>query len=215
MASTQCWDCGEVSRMLPVPGSGGRMDDEFSRYATFRCTGCGALSAGFFEPDREGWGQTVTRWIPLPGTQQRESFADVPPAVADAAAEAVLCLQAGAPRGAILLARAVIEATAKDKGVTDGSLSQKIDKLHGRGYIRTYLRDGAHEVRYTGNDMAHGDFPIAISDKDAEVLLQLMREMLMEVYQDPARREHLVRSARDARQARATPDDSLVDEPPF
>jgi hypothetical protein len=146
---------------------------------------------------------------------QRESIADVPPSVADAAAEAALCMQAGAPRGAIMLARAVIEATAKDKGVTDGSLSQKIDQLHERGYIRTYLRDGAHEVRYTGNDMAHGDFPATISDKDAEVLVQLMREVLMEVYQDPARRERLVRLARDARQARARPDESPADEPSF
>jgi len=114
-----------------------------------------------------------------------------------------------------MLARAVIEATAKDRGVTNGSLSQKIDKLHERGYIRTYLRDGAHEVRYTGNDMAHGDFPDTISSRDAEVLLQLMGEVLMEVYQDPARRERLVRLAREARQARMTPDASPVDEPPF
>ncbi len=114
-----------------------------------------------------------------------------------------------------MLARAVIEATAKDKGVTDGSLSQKIETLHERGYIRTYLRDGAHEVRYTGNDMAHGDFPIAVSSEDAEVLLELMREVLMEVYQDPARRERLARMARDARQVRTMPDDSSADEPPF
>jgi hypothetical protein len=59
-------------------------------------------------------------------------------------------MQVGALRGAIMLARAVIEATAKDKGVTNGSLSQKIDRLHERGCIRTYLRDGAHEVRYQG-----------------------------------------------------------------
>jgi hypothetical protein len=97
MASTQCWDCGEISRMLPVPGSGGRMDDDFSRYATFRCAGCGALSVGFFEPDHEGFGRTIARWMPLPGTN-RESFADVPPSVADAAAEAVLCMQVGAMR---------------------------------------------------------------------------------------------------------------------
>ena len=200
--------------MLPVPGSGGHMDDDFSRYATFRCAGCGALSVGFFEPDHQGFGGIVARWMPLPGTN-RESFVDVPPSVADAAAEAVLCMQTGALRGAILLARAVIEDTAKDKGVTDGSLSQKIDQLHERGYIRTYLRDGAHEVRYTGNDMAHGDFPAAISRGDADVLLQLMREVLMEVYQDPARRERLVRLARDARQARAMPDDPFTDEPPF
>jgi hypothetical protein len=192
------------------------MDDDFSRYATFRCQDCGALSAGFFEPDNQGFGGTVTRWMPLPGTQpESESFADVPPSVAEAASEALLCVQAGALRGAILLARAVIEATAKDKGIAVGSLSQKIDHLHERGYIRTYLRDGAHEVRYTGNDMAHGDFPAVISRGDADVLLQLMREVLMEVYQDPARRERLARLARDARQAKVIPADPFVDEPPF
>jgi len=202
--------------MLPVPGTGRRMDDDFSRYATFRCQDCGALSVGFFEPDNnDGFGGTSVRWMPLPGASQSETFADVPPSVADAAAEAILCMQAGAPRAAILLARAVIEATAKDRGVTKGSLSQKIDQLHERGHIRTYLRDGAHEVRYTGNDMAHGDFPDAISNADAEVLLQLMREVLMEVYQDQARRERLARMARDARQARSTPEDPFADEPPF
>jgi hypothetical protein len=191
------------------------MDDQFSRYATFRCGGCSALSVGFFEPDPEGVGQTAIRWMPLPGTQGRESFVDVPPSVADAAAEAVLCLQEGAVRGSILLARAVIEATAKDKGVTSGGLAQKIDQLHQRGYIRTYLRDGAHEVRYTGNDMAHGDFPPAVSRKDAEVLLQLMREVLMEVYQDPVRRERLARLAREAREARELLEAGSLDEPPF
>jgi hypothetical protein len=153
--------------------------------------------------------------MPWPGKEQRESFADVPPSVADAAAEAVLCMQAGALRGSILLARAVIEATAKDKGVTNGSLEKKIDQLHERGFIRTYLRDGAHEVRYTGNDMAHGDFPPSISREDAEVLVQLMREVLMEVYQDPVRRERLARLARDARQARKLQDDLPADESPF
>jgi hypothetical protein len=42
-----------------------------------------------------------------------------------------------------------------------------------------------------------------------------MREVLMEVYQDPARRERLVGLARDARQARTIPDDSFYDEPRF
>jgi hypothetical protein len=200
--------------MLAVPGTGGRMDGDFDRYATFRCGGCGALSVGFFERDDEGFGGTTVRWMPLPGTKG-ESFTDVPHPVADAAKEAVLCMEAGGTRGAVLLARAVIEATAKDKGVTTGSLSQKIDQLHDLGYIRTYLHDGAHEVRYTGNDMAHGDFPATISRKDADVLLQLMREVLMEVYQDPARRERLVRLARDAREARTMTDDPWTDEPPF
>jgi hypothetical protein len=214
MALTNCWDCGQYTRMSPVPGSGGRMDDDFSRYATFRCADCGALAVGYFEMDHEK-GQTATRWVPLPGKGERESFEDVPWPVAHAAAEASLCMQAGALRGAILLARAVIEATAKDKGVTKGNLAQKIDQLHERGFIRAYLRDGAHEVRYTGNDMAHGDFPAAVSHADTEVLLQLMREVLMEVYQDPARRERLARMAREAREAREAPDDWDSSDPPF
>lgn len=95
MARTQCWDCGEVSRMLPLPGSGGRMDDEFSRYATFRCGGRGALSVGFFEPDHEGVWPDGHPVGPATGHSAAEAFEDVPVSVADGAAEAVLCMQAG------------------------------------------------------------------------------------------------------------------------
>src|SRR5258708_21446970 len=172
MASTQCWDCGEVARMLPVPGTGGATDD--GRYSTFTCQECGSPSLCFFEPDQECWGQMAARWVPLPGLNSKESFSDVPARVAEAAAEAVLCMHAGARRGAILLARAVIEATAKDKGVTGGNLQQKIERLHAAGLLPEVLRDGAHEVRYTGNDMAHGDFPASITKADADVLLNLM-----------------------------------------
>lgn len=133
MASTQCWDCGEVARMLPVPGTGGGMDDGISRYSTFTCQECGSPSMCYFEPDQDGWGQMRARWVPLPGLDNKESFSNVPPRVAEAAAEAVLCMSAGARRGAILLARAVIEATAKDKGVTGGNLQQKIERLHEAG----------------------------------------------------------------------------------
>ncbi len=51
----------------------------------------GWLSVGFLEPDNEGFGGTAIHWRPVPGTAARESFADVPVAVADAAGEVVIC----------------------------------------------------------------------------------------------------------------------------
>lgn len=107
---------------------------------------------------------------------------------------------------------AVADRTARPRpALTAG----RIDQLHEQGYVRTYLRDGAHEVRFTGNEMAHGDFRATITRADADVLVQLMREVLMEVYQDPGRRERLVHLARHAREARAMADDGFTDEPPW
>jgi hypothetical protein len=63
--------------------------------------------------------------------------------------------------------------------------------------IRAHVRDGAHEVRYLGNDMAHGDFVDSVSTEDSELVLTLMDEVLLEVFQSPAR----VKRRRDARMA--------------
>ena len=55
----------------------------------------------------------------------------MPPEIAAAASEAHRCRDAaGANRAAILLARGVVEATAKDKGITGKNLVQKIDRMH-------------------------------------------------------------------------------------
>jgi hypothetical protein len=93
------------------------------------------------------------------------------------------------------LARSVVEATAKDKGVTTGNLVSKIDQMYESRLIREDVCDGAHELRYVGDDMAHGDFAELISKADAELMLTLMDETLQEVYQSPAR----VRRRREAR----------------
>jgi hypothetical protein len=55
--------------------------------------------------------------------------------VADAAREAYRCRSVGAHRAAVLLARSVVEASAKDRGVTTGGLLAKIDKLFELGLI--------------------------------------------------------------------------------
>ena len=72
-----------------------------------------------------------------------------------------------ANRGAVALARAVVEATAKAKGVTSGTLVRKIDKLAEERLIRLAVADQAHEIRHLGNDVAHGDLADLVSKEDS------------------------------------------------
>jgi len=126
-------------------------------------------------------------WLP-PHARDKE-FEDVPAEIAAAANEAHQCADVGAWRAAVLLARAVIEATAKTKGIATGRLINKIDAMYDARLIRKHIRDGAHEVRHLGNDMAHGDFVDAVTTEDGEFVLTLMGEVLDEVFQSPARVE--------------------------
>jgi uncharacterized protein DUF4145 len=77
----------------------------------------------------------------------------VPAEIASAASEANSCMTVGAFRGAVLLARSVIEATARDKGMTGRDVVTKIDATDPGGRLRR-----AHEIRYLANNAAHRDF---------------------------------------------------------
>jgi hypothetical protein len=116
-----------------------------------------------------------------------KDFPDVPDHIASAADEAFRCRSIDLYRSAILMARSVIEATCKDKGVTKGQLASKIDAMTEQQYIRPFTQEAAHELRYLGNDMAHGDFVDPVDDDDADAVLEVMAEILNEVYQGPAR----------------------------
>lgn len=123
-----------------------------------------------------------------PRTVLGKDFPDIPDHIAAPASEAFECFSIGAHRAAVLLARAVIEASAKDKGVTTGNLNTKIDKLAEQGAIRSLLAEAAHEVRLAGNDMAHGDFATSeITKDDADELLGFMEDFLREMFEIPTR----------------------------
>jgi hypothetical protein len=92
---------------------------------------------------------------------------------------------------AILMARTVVEATAKNKGITTGTLAAKINAMKDAGLIRPAIAEQAHEVRFAGNDMAHGDIEAPVEETDSEELLALMAEVLSEVFQGPARLERI------------------------
>lgn len=134
-------------------------------------------------------------------------FPDVPAEIAAAADEAYRCRSIGAFRAAIILARSVLEAVAKDKGIDKGLISKKIDELAAAQWIRPFTQDAAHELRFLGNDMAHGDFVNAVNDEDCDSVLDVMSEVLNEVYQGPARVARM-RTKRTARKA-ALPEEGV------
>jgi hypothetical protein len=178
--------------------------------AVYKCPECKRLNLAFewFGQDNTG-GSTVSTpdvaeraawhspsW--LPRYQEVREFEHVPGHIALAASEATLCLSVGAYRAVGALTRAVIEATAKDKAAAGKNLEARIDALRHADHIRTHTQEQAHEVRHFGNDMAHGDFADPVSKEEAEEVVELMAEILDEVYQSPARLQQL----KDARLAK-------------
>ena len=155
------------------------------------CDNCGRASLGVtntypsaVSPSASFERATTLTWYPASG--ESPDFNDVPVEIAAAAKEAHAAASINAVMAAILMARTVVEASAKDKGITKGNLFQKIDDMAAASLIRESTREAAHEIRHMGNDMAHGDISDVPSSEDAVEVLALMDEVLNEVYQGPA-----------------------------
>jgi len=95
-------------------------------------------------------------------------------------------------RAVLLLVRSVIEATAKDREITSGSLVSKINELATAEHIRKGTRDMAHALRILGNDMAHGDIDVVPTKEDASDALIIARFVLDDVYVADARRADMM-----------------------
>lgn len=219
MATITCGWCHDRCHMTlhgaikvaDLPRWGG--DDKYIADAAFLCDGCGRMSVATwytsYDPNDSRWRDygrdgspedyETARWSPPVGHQME--FPDVPQEIAEAAVEAWTCQVSGAHRGAVMLARAVVESTAKAKGITSGPLELKIKAMADAGLIRAVVADQAHEIRHLGNSSAHGDLGDSVTKEDAEEVLNLMAEVLNEVWQAPARAQLLA----DARAARVAP----------
>lgn len=195
-----------ATKLFMFPDQGARE----TAHAAYLCPNCyrlnvasefmGGYSDGFEAAPMESansyaWRDHV-QWLPKLG--ETRDFPDVPESIAAAATEATLCLSMGAYRAVGALARAVIEATAKDKTAEGRNLESRIDALAKAGHIRPHTQAQAHEIRHFGNDMAHGDFAEPTTMEEATEVLELMSEVLNEVYQSPAK----LAKVRDARLAK-------------
>ena len=103
----------------------------------------------------------------------------------------ILVCQRGNLMASILMAPTAVEATAKAKGIVDGTLASKINALKCADLIRPAIAELTHEVRFAGNDMAHGDINVVPDETDVEEVLALMAEVLREVFQGPASLERI------------------------
>ena len=133
--------------------------------------------------------EDTLEWWPKKGFAP--SVDDVPPHIAHAAREAYSSATVNNHMAAILMARTVVEATAKEKSIPGSTLAAKINGMRDADLIRPSIAEQAHEVRFMGNDMAHGDIADRPTAVDSEEILALMGEVLSEVFQGPARLERI------------------------
>ena len=214
MASRICWHCERFSHMTqigPVFSDifKGKAVDSFIWFATFTCDACGYATLGMI--DSSSWGRRINSdqaqsvfeieadfedeeepddgdeqiitWIPREPVWKE--YEDVPKDIAAVASEAYSCCSIKAYRSAVLMARTALEATAKNKGITSGSLNEKIKELAEQNIITGQLAQEANEIRLLGNDMAHGDPDIPVSEEDASDILGFLDTVLDYVYQQP------------------------------
>ncbi|MEU9578799.1 DUF4145 domain-containing protein [Streptomyces chilikensis] len=221
MASTVCGWCGDRTHMTmvtdlyqlpeglwPTKGYSATPDRDLPVWmAAFRCPNenCQRLSIGWAPLHRAKMGPTKDlflreqlNWEP---TQiRRPAFPDVPKEIADTASEAHACLSIGAARGAVALARAVVEATAKAKGITMHGIAPKIAAMREQDIISPLTEQTSHQIRKDGNSIAHGDIGEELmSLDDAAAILEFMDALLDEVFQRPAKLTRL--SERGTQQA--------------
>jgi hypothetical protein len=166
----------------------------------YTCPACKAASIALVvtEGDEEEDDSLFLRWIP-DKPPMKEYPDSVPRTIASVAGEAHSSLRVGNVQAAVLMARTTVEATAKAKGITSGNLVAKIDALYAQHLIYEHVRDAAHEVRFAGNDAAHGDLvDDPISSEEAESIIELMDMLLEGVFIAPAK----TASQAAARQAR-------------
>lgn len=200
----QCGWCGRLSSMSPrdfgyCPAADKAPvgpDTDMTTYWVLRCSACGADSVATIladlkyvelangrvrEPRQMLASAPVKDWYPrwVEGTGDLGA----PAHIQAAADEAFKCSSIGADMAAILMARTSLEAAAKDKGITNGNLVEKIKSLADAGHVRPRVADAADGIRRFGNDMAHGDIQVEVTPEDASQVLALLRIVLQDIYQ--------------------------------
>lgn len=195
MPSTTCAYCGRLTHMTHRFSNSYRIQNgTVYLQGAFSCDNCSRLSVAARKQGSDTSIESVGSESQLawqPRAAVSPEFPDVPKHIARAAKEAHESHSISALMAAILMARTVVEATAKEKGITKGTLVAKIDDMQKADLIRKPTAEAAHEIRHFGNDMAHGDIADLPSAEDAAEVLELMDEVLNEVFQGPARTQRI------------------------
>lgn len=199
MASRLCWYCGLEAHMSGA--SQPQYGESFTARA-YTCDSCGMLSFAVYGANLEllpiHFEDRISDCVWYPQRPRVRQHVGVSVNIGEAASEAYRCHQFGAYRAAALMARSVVESIAKDQGITSGNLKAKIDQMVESRILPPFLGEAAHEIRFFGNEMAHGDFIEKVSEEECDDVLSFMETIIETVYEQPLR----LRRVQEARQRR-------------
>lgn len=210
MAAWNCGWCGQFGEMKPTDDWRITPQSSYERfirrhyaafvtlYSLFVCANCDAASMGASEVNRiesdfssvEGrrsfWRQnSPDKWYPV--WIETPDFKGLSEHIEGPVKEAYETNANGFYRASVILARAVIEAVAKEKKADGRDLYHRIEKLFELDLITPLTKSAAHVVRNSGNDMAHGDFDEKVDRELADATLDFMGFVLNDVYVAPAK----------------------------
>ena len=191
MVARNCWHCNAFASQRLLTDAKRTLDEPCQWYAMFSCDHCGYPSIGMIPRDAETEFASNAEacfkrphasitWLPLHAIGKE--YPGVPTKIESAASEAWACFSIHQNRAAALMARVVVEGTAKQQGFTSGNIYQKIDQMGERGVIPPKIRDAAHEVRLLGNDAAHDILDAQLADDQVADALSFMDVLLEYVY---------------------------------
>lgn len=110
---------------------------------------------------------------------------DLPQAVRECMEEAIKCHAQGCYRAAAIMVRRSLEVMCEERGATGPTLEKRIEALRNQIVISQDLIDGAHELRFLGNDAAHVEAKAfaRVGREEAEAAIDVVKEMLRATYQ--------------------------------
>lgn len=110
---------------------------------------------------------------------------NLPDQIRNSLEEAITCHAAGAYRASALMVRRVLEELCSDRGATGKDLQARLGNLGDNIVVPKELLEAANELRLLGNDAAHIEAKNydAIGQSEAELAIELAKELLKAVYQ--------------------------------
>ena len=188
----RCPHCGvaypEMERLWMTENSLRDGEDKPRGYwATYRCTTCGAavLARGRLErnPNVENF-VVVTAIFP----QIRTAASELPERARTYLQQAYESLNA--PDGAAMLAGSAVDAMLKEKGYTEGTLYDRIDKAVSCHLLTEDMGKWAHQVRLGSNRPRHADQDAPhVTPKEARQSVEFVRALGEFLYVLPTRIE--------------------------
>lgn len=214
MTSTTCWHCHKLAQMVqpdePVNDAYTAAlynhipsfpdyrfantedgDGPFRRLLIYSCVSCGYPNIAelcISEDDaRQGYApdEHIQRWLPVEPVGKE--YPDAPGEVASVASEVHKCLEIGANRAAVTLARTALEGIVSDleDAPSNEKLYQRLNHLAGRGVLKPRTAEAATAVRLCGNASTH-EADCEIDEEFAEIVVEVLDSVIDDLYTHPA-----------------------------